>query len=386
MKRWSALVLLVGITASLLIQTSAKAATRIYSFQAEVWADNWFSLYVNGKKVGEDSIPFETERSFNSEIISFKASYPLTIGIIARDFVENSSGLEYIGKPNQQIGDGGVIAQIRETSSGQVIGATGNDWKVYVVNRAPLNSVCVKSKKPLIDCKSFSAKNPTNWYSLTFKDAAWKSASVYTETEVGTKEGYYDFSWSKSAKLIWSSDLRIDNTILLRGKIAKPKDIPSATNDFTLTSPEFINGGFLPKDYTCDGSGISPALKFSGIPEQAVSLAVIMDTVPGPLRPGEVDSGNHFYLILYNIPKTSVSIPAGNTIIGTLGQNFQGKRFGYTPPCSQGSGVKEYTITAFALSSHVDLPQNMATEKALLEAISQKILAKSAITAKYQRP
>jgi hypothetical protein len=36
------------------------------TFQAEVWADNWFALYVNGKKVGEDSVPITTEKSFNS--------------------------------------------------------------------------------------------------------------------------------------------------------------------------------------------------------------------------------------------------------------------------------------------------------------------------------
>ena len=68
------------------------AAVKVYPFTAEIWADNWFALYVNGKKVGEDSTAFATERSFNSDVISFKASYPLTIGIIARDYVENASG------------------------------------------------------------------------------------------------------------------------------------------------------------------------------------------------------------------------------------------------------------------------------------------------------
>ena len=98
----------------------AQAATsKSISFQAEIWADNWFSLYINGKKVGEDSVSISTERSFNSEKIKFTASYPLTIGVIAKDFIENSSGLEYIGKPNQQIGDGGIIIQIRELATGK---------------------------------------------------------------------------------------------------------------------------------------------------------------------------------------------------------------------------------------------------------------------------
>jgi phosphatidylethanolamine-binding protein (PEBP) family uncharacterized protein len=111
-----------------------------------------------------------------------------------------------------------------------------------------------------------------------------------------------------------------------------------------------------------------------------------MDTIPGPLRPGEVDIGNHFYFIVYDIPTTTTAIPAGATNIGTLGQNFQGKKLGYTPPCSQGSGLKEYTITAFALSERLDLAPTQVTESVLLKAIEGKVIAKSILIGKYQRP
>ena len=367
--------------------TSAPAATKVYNFTAEIWADNWFALYVNGKKVGEDSTPFATERSFNSDAITFKASYPLTIGIMARDYVENASGLEYIGKPNQQIGDGGIIAQIRDTDSKQVITATNKSWKVFVTNKAPLNEDCVKSKDPLLDCKTTVTRAPTAWYSATFKDTSWKSATEFTAAAVGVKDGYSNFTWSPTSSLVWSSDLRIDNTILLRTKVlAAPKVTSQASTTFTVGSPDFSNGGLLPKANTCDGTGISPALTFSGVPSNAQSLAVIMDTIPGPLRPGEVDIGNHFYLILYDIPANTILIPACATNIGTLGQNFQGKKLGYTPPCSQGSGLKEYTITAFALSEKLNLNPSQATESAILKAVEGKTIAKSLLVAKYQRP
>ncbi len=364
----------------------ATAASKVYAFQAEVWADNWFSMYVNGKKVGEDSTPFLTERSFNSEVISFKASYPLTIGIMARDYVENASGLEYIGKPNQQIGDGGVIAQIREMSSGAVVGTTNRSWKVFVTNKAPLNPDCVKSRNPISECKVSMTKAPTSWYSTTFKDATWKSATEFSKEAVGVKDGYFAFNWSPLAALVWSSDLKIDNTILLRGKVLAPKTTIQSTSSFQVGSPDFINGGNLPVASTCDGVGESPALNFSGIPIGTKSLALVMDTIPGPLRPGEVDIGNHYYLIIYNIPPSINLIPAGASNVGTLGRNFQGKKLGYTPPCSQGSGVKEYTITAFALSEILALEPSEATEAALLKAVEGKVLAKSSLTTKYQRP
>lgn len=365
---------------------TANGAGKVYSFRAEVWADNWFSLYVNGKKVGQDSTPFATERSFNSDTISFQASYPLTVGIVARDYVENGSGLEYIGKPNQQIGDGGIIAQIREVSSNSVVGATNKSWKVFISNKAPLNPECAKSTNPLTECRTMIAKPPSAWYSPSFRDVTWKSATEYSKEAVGVKDGYLARTWSSLAALVWSSDLKLDNTILLRGKILAPKNSNQSASTFSVGSPDFSNGGLLPIDHTCDGAGISPALNFMGVPTGTKSLALVMDTIPGPLRPGEVDIGNHYYLIIYNIPPSINLIPAGATNIGTLGKNFQGKKLGYTPPCSQGSGMKEYTITAFALSDYLVLEPGDATEAALLKAAEGKVLSKSTLVVKYQRP
>ena len=387
MRRALGAVLAIVFALGVIEAPNSLAAAKVYGFTAEIWADNWFALYVNGKKVGEDSTPFATERSFNSDAISFKASYPLTIGIMARDYVENASGLEYIGKPNQQIGDGGIIAQIRDTSSGQIITATNKSWRVFVTNRAPLNEDCVRSKNPLQDCKTSVTKTPTSWYSTTFKDTSWKSATEFTPSAVGVKDGYFNFTWAPSSSLVWSADLRLDNTILLRTKILTAPKLPSqSAASFNVGSPDFSNRGLLPKANTCDGTGISPALSFAGIPSNAQSMAVIMDTIPGPLRPGEVDIGNHFYLILYDIPASIQSIPAGATDIGTLGRNFQGKKLGYTPPCSQGPGMKEYTITAFALTEKLNLDPLQATENALLKAMEGKVIAKSVLVAKYQRP
>ncbi|MGL4744732.1 MAG: hypothetical protein ACRCXL_10160, partial [Dermatophilaceae bacterium] len=67
---------------------SAGGAAAEGTFTAEVWADNWFALYVNGELVGEDSVPITTERSFNAETVTFTASYPFTLAIEAKDYTE----------------------------------------------------------------------------------------------------------------------------------------------------------------------------------------------------------------------------------------------------------------------------------------------------------
>jgi hypothetical protein len=186
------------------------------TFTAEVWADNWFSVYVNGELVGEDSVPITTERSFNAETFTFEATYPLTIAMVTKDFKETDSGLEYIGEPNQQMGDGGFVAQFTDTATGEVVAVTGSDWRGLVVHRAPLNPECVTSADPDTDCQFETLAEPEAWTVAGFDDSAWQTATVYTPEEVGAKDGYDTISWDSSAALIWGSDLKVDNTMLWR--------------------------------------------------------------------------------------------------------------------------------------------------------------------------
>lgn len=200
-------------------QTStANAAGKSIAFTAEIWADNWFALYINGKLVGQDSVPITTERSFNSERITFKATYPLTIGLVGKDFKENDSGLEYIGSNRQQIGDGGVVLQIKESTSGKVIATTSKKWRVLAIQQAPLNSECVTSNDPLRDCKSIEKAFPSNWSKSSYSDTKWRYAREYSESDVGVKDGYGEIQWDQKAKLIWGEDLKVDNTLLFRFK------------------------------------------------------------------------------------------------------------------------------------------------------------------------
>ena len=81
------------------------------SIRGDVWADNWFALYIGENLILEDSVPITTERSFNAETFTFSTDYPIQLNFIFKDFKENDTGLEYIGARNQQMGDGGFIAQ-----------------------------------------------------------------------------------------------------------------------------------------------------------------------------------------------------------------------------------------------------------------------------------
>ncbi len=196
--------------------TTIAATAKLITFTAEVWADNWFSLYINGKLVGQDSVPITTEKSFNSDRITFTASYPFTIAMVTKDFKQNDTGLEYIGTDRQQMGDGGFVAQFTDTSTGKVVAYTNSSWRGLVVHQAPLNVSCEKSKTPDTECTSRISAEPAGWTQTSFNDSSWSAASTYTKELVGVKDGYNDISWSSNAQIIWTSDLNIDNTILWR--------------------------------------------------------------------------------------------------------------------------------------------------------------------------
>ena len=187
---------------------------------AEVWADNWFSLSVNGVLVGEDSVPITTERSFNAETISFEASYPLTIAVEAKDFKETDSGIEYIGEGNQQMGDGGIIIQVTDTATGEVVATSDGSWSALAVHRAPLNVDCEKSADPDTECQFEIVETPSGWTDAAYDVSAWGSATEWSEADVSPKDGYDEIGWDESAQLIWGSDLEVDNTVLLRTTVS----------------------------------------------------------------------------------------------------------------------------------------------------------------------
>lgn len=202
--------------------TTAGASSEPVSFTAEVWADNWFSLTINGEAVGEDSVPITTERSFNSETIEFEASYPLTVTMVTKDFKEDDSGLEYIGSPQQQMGDGGFIAQITDNSTGEVVAVTDGTWKGLAIQRAPLNTECERSADPETECESESLDEPDGWTDADFDDSGFDAATIYTAADVQPKDGYEEITWDPSAQFLWTSDVNVDNTILWRVTVPAP--------------------------------------------------------------------------------------------------------------------------------------------------------------------
>ncbi|MEM7028426.1 MAG: PEBP family protein [Chloroflexota bacterium] len=195
------------------------------SFKLEGWADNWFAAYLGEELIVEDSVSITTERSFNAEAVNFQADYPLHLNFVLKDFKENDTGLEYIEANNQQMGDGGFIMQLTDTSSGNVVAVTDGTWKCMVIHTAPSDKSCEDESNPVAGegvCGFTALEEPAAWKTVDFDDSAWPNATVHSASAVGPKDGYDQISWDSSAQLIWGPDLEQDNTLLCRVTVEQP--------------------------------------------------------------------------------------------------------------------------------------------------------------------
>jgi len=158
---------------------------------------------------------------------------------------------------------------------------------------------------------------------------------------------------------------------------------PAAANQgvFTLSSDAGSDGGELPADYTCDGSGASPSLSWSNAPAGTKEFALIMSTIT-------VDHETKYNWVLYSIPASASSLVRDSTGVGTAGTGSNGSTLAYEPPCSQGPGPKLYTFTLYALSGSPRLPDepDQVTGDALTEAVSSITLGSDSMSLSYTRP
>src|SRR3989338_3715965 len=144
-----------------------------------------------------------------------------------------------------------------------------------------------------------------------------------------------------------------------------PLTSSSMASTMSITSPEFEPNGRIPSKFTCDGDrSVNPALIFSGIPEGAKSLALIMDDpdVPKVLHA----DGVFDHWVLFNIPSDTEGIPEGGTV-GTAGANGRGDK-AYTGPCPPPQyepSEHRYVFVLYALDSMLSLNAGAAKQQVL---------------------
>ncbi len=138
----------------------------------------------------------------------------------------------------------------------------------------------------------------------------------------------------------------------------------------------------IPKQYTCEGENISPALTFSDIPHSTQSLVLIMDDPDAP-------NGTFDHWIVWNIPpsvtKLSDHAPELEQLTQQIGRgiNHYGKNI-YNGPCPPPGKPHRYYIQLYAIDILLTLPQN-SKKQDVLTAIKGHVIENATLIGTYQR-
>ncbi len=158
-----------------------------------------------------------------------------------------------------------------------------------------------------------------------------------------------------------------------------------AAMGFELTSPSFSAKGDIPRRHTCEGEDVSPELRWSGVPEGAKSLVLIVDDpdAPDPAAPRMT----WVHWVLYDTPPDATGLPEGVAAAelppGTKQGRNDWKRTGYGGPCPP-VGRHRYFHKLYALGERLgDLGE--PTKAALERAMQGKVLAQAELVGTYEK-
>jgi Raf kinase inhibitor-like YbhB/YbcL family protein len=142
----------------------------------------------------------------------------------------------------------------------------------------------------------------------------------------------------------------------------------------------FGEGATIPKQHTCEGADLSPAVEWSGEPAETKSLALIVDDPDAP-----VGTWNHW--LLYDIPASVHSLAQGFKPgqAGQSGANDFGK-LGYGGPCPpKGHGPHRYFFKLYAVGVPALGLKAGAKRAELDRALRGHVLAEAQYMGRYER-
>lgn len=148
-----------------------------------------------------------------------------------------------------------------------------------------------------------------------------------------------------------------------------------------LSSSAFGDGGMIPVKNTCDGANTSPSLRWTEVPSNTESIALLMED---PDAPG----GNFVHWIIYNLPPGMKEIPENAPKEPILDNDAQQGtnsfvKIGYSGPCPP-RGTHRYYYRIYALDQSLSL-ESGATEREFRDAIKGHILADGELMGRYER-
>lgn len=157
------------------------------------------------------------------------------------------------------------------------------------------------------------------------------------------------------------------------------------TATIRLTSQSFADGEAIPKQFTCEGTGVSPSLHWSDLPGGTRSVALIVDDPDAP--DPEAPQRTFVHWVLYDIPASATGVPIdGHTDsfpVGTRVGRNDGGRSGWHPPCPP-IGRHRYFFKVYALDRQLGALAD-PTKASLEKAMEGHILGRGQLIGTYEK-
>lgn len=149
-----------------------------------------------------------------------------------------------------------------------------------------------------------------------------------------------------------------------------------------LKSAAFQPDADIPRKYTCDGTDVSPPLRWENAPSGAKAFALIADDPDAPV-------GTWVHWVIYDLPGETRELAEGVATSETLSSGArQGtndfRRVGYGGPCPPSGPAHRYFFKLYALDAPTNLKPR-ATKQQLLEAMKGHIRAEAQLMGRYKR-
>jgi Raf kinase inhibitor-like YbhB/YbcL family protein len=151
---------------------------------------------------------------------------------------------------------------------------------------------------------------------------------------------------------------------------------------FELKTTAFQPGGNIPRQFTCEGADVSPALSWTAPPAGTQTFVLIMDDPDAP-------SGTFVHWVVYDLPASArhlpEHVPASDEIQGGGKQGRNGFPLtGYGGPCPPRGKPHHYFFKLYALDTGLDLNPG-APKEDVEKAMQGHVLAKAELVGLYAR-
>jgi Raf kinase inhibitor-like YbhB/YbcL family protein len=152
--------------------------------------------------------------------------------------------------------------------------------------------------------------------------------------------------------------------------------LPEAARSIAVTSPAFQDGGSIPERFTCSGRGVSPPLRWSGVPKRAGELALVVE---------DRDAGRFIHWTVLDIPSGATGIAEGSVPAGAVETENSFGDEGWGGPCPpEGEDPHRYVFALYATDAPLGLGEDAAPDD-IRAALSEHALARGTLTGRFGR-